>query len=97
MKVIVVSVAEIPGGVFTAVPESYYADNDGNVLPYLDLTKWKQELINSYKGIIFFLSFYLFFRGRGGTLVLQLCSRLLIFEEDTANTTHRFTIITQNL
>lgn len=75
MKVIVVSVAEIPGGVFTAVPESYYADNDGNVLPYLDLTKWKQELINSYKGIIFFFSFYLFLgEGFYGVAVMFMTS-----------------------
>lgn len=45
------SVAEMPGGVFTTIPESFYTDDNGNVLQYTDILKWKHDFIKSFKGI----------------------------------------------
>ncbi|XP_052088263.1 uncharacterized protein LOC127725374 [Mytilus californianus] len=49
LRVIIVSVAEMPGGVFTTVPESFYTDNNGNVLQYTNITQWKHDFIKLYK------------------------------------------------
>lgn len=42
-------VAKIPGGVLTACPESYYADNLGYVRKYSFL-QWKEDMIKSRPG-----------------------------------------------
>lgn len=46
-KIIAVSVCRIPGGVFTAEPESYYADINGNVQRY-SFEDWKYKILSSY-------------------------------------------------
>lgn len=48
-QVIALSVGTISGGVFTAEPESYYADDEGNVQKYT-FGEWKSEMIKSGKG-----------------------------------------------
>ncbi|XP_063404207.1 uncharacterized protein LOC134687680 [Mytilus trossulus] len=48
-KVIAVKVCRIPGGVFTAVPESYYVDDDGNVKQFSDFEEWRSKMLSSYK------------------------------------------------
>ncbi|CAC5368433.1 unnamed protein product [Mytilus coruscus] len=53
LKVIIVLVAEIPGGVLTTVPESFYTDDNGNVLQYTNITQWKHDFIKSYKILAF--------------------------------------------
>ncbi|XP_052090138.1 uncharacterized protein LOC127726711 isoform X3 [Mytilus californianus] len=50
MKIIAVSVCKIPGGVFTAVPESYYVDDD-EVLKNYKFEDWKSKLLKSDKDI----------------------------------------------
>lgn len=49
LRVIIVSVAEMPGGVSTTIPESFYTDDDGNVLQYMDILQWKNDFIKSFK------------------------------------------------
>ncbi|XP_076079735.1 uncharacterized protein LOC143049857 [Mytilus galloprovincialis] len=48
-KVIAVKVCRLPGGVFTAVPESYYVDDDGYVKQFDDFEQWRSKMISSYK------------------------------------------------
>ncbi|XP_052090140.1 uncharacterized protein LOC127726712 [Mytilus californianus] len=47
-KIIAVKVSRIPGGVFTAVPESYYVDDHGNVQQYKDFDEWRSQMLTSY-------------------------------------------------
>ncbi|CAC5403787.1 unnamed protein product [Mytilus coruscus] len=47
-KIIAVKVCRIPGGVFTAVPESYYVDDHGNVQQYKDFGEWRSQMLTSY-------------------------------------------------
>ncbi|XP_033756520.1 schlafen family member 13-like [Pecten maximus] len=46
--VVVVSVCKFPGGVFTAVPESYYVNDYGGVEEWT-FKLWKQALLSSYR------------------------------------------------
>lgn len=63
-KIIAVKVCRISGGVFTAVPESYYVDDDGNVKQFDDFEELRSQMLSSYKGIKSVTWFKLFFSQR---------------------------------
>lgn len=50
-KIIAISVCKIPGGVFTAVPESYFVDNEETLQNY-KFDDWTARLLKSDKGNI---------------------------------------------
>ncbi|OPL33514.1 hypothetical protein AM593_02344, partial [Mytilus galloprovincialis] len=90
-KIIAVKVCRIPGGVFTAVPESYYVDDDGSVKQFNDFEEWRSQMLSS--DIVVLKTDY----SITGILFTQRCGEILqtsvdnLFDEvsDTKKTVHQ--------
>lgn len=48
---IVVTVSQFPGGVFTTAPVAYYVDRDGYIKQY-NFSEWKDQIKKRFKGTL---------------------------------------------